>query len=90
MSKMIKMISPDKAMYELERARIDSIKKALKNGTFKPYPGNGMSVSVLQAIEELQAENFQVSPIDNLFEAVFVNLLKTGKIKLTEEVNNAN
>ena len=82
---MSKMISPDKAMYELERTRIDSIKKALKNGTYKPYPGNGMSVSVLQAIEELQAENFHVSPIDNLVEAVFVNLLKAGKIKINKE-----
>jgi len=87
---MDRMITPFEAMRELERARIDSIKKAIKNGTYKPYPGNGMSVSILQAIEELQEENFHVSPIDNLanevFKITFSNLLKDGKIKSNKEV----
>ena len=56
---MSKMISPNEAMLELERARIDSIKESIRKGTFNSYPGCGFSMSILKAIEELQEERFK-------------------------------
>lgn len=56
---MSKMVSPDKAMLELERARIDSLKESMRKGTFNSYPNCGFSMSILKAIEELQEERFE-------------------------------
>ena len=56
---MSKMVSPNEAMFELERARIDSVKESIRKRTFKSYPSCGFSMSILKAIEELQEERFK-------------------------------
>lgn len=54
---MSKMVSPNEAMFELERARIDSIEESIRKGTFQSHPC-GFSMSVLKAIGELMEEDF--------------------------------
>lgn len=56
---MSKMVNPNEAMFELERARIDSIKESMRKGTFNSYPSCGFSMSILKAIEELQDERLK-------------------------------
>lgn len=56
---MSKIVSPNEAMFELERARIDSIKESIRKGTFNSYPNCGFSMSILKAIEELQEERLK-------------------------------
>lgn len=56
---MSKMVSPNEAMSELERARIDSIKESMRKGTFQSYPSCGFSMSILKVIEELQEERLK-------------------------------